>query len=196
MSNLPVPHVKQSKETSCGAAALSMVYKYLGKDDQLEETIWERLKVLRPNTNDQYYLQTPDMARDGRGQGFSYFIANAVLDSPELALQPIKEFLALSIPVIVCQKISESSTWGHFRVVTNIESNKITFNDPMQDNAGTIVAVDTFLSLWANANNGEVIGGQFFAIFNKEQIAKKSKFVVSTFEASVSFFGATSLNFN
>ncbi len=195
MNNLIIPHIKQSQETTCGAAALSMVYQYLGHDDQTEKTIWKRLKIPRPNTKNHFYLKTFDMARDGQKQGFSYFIAQAVLNSSNFALQPIREFLSLSIPVIVCQRISKVNQWGHFRVITNVENNNITLNDPMNDKGETVISIENFMSLWKKNDNGEVIGGQFFAIFNKGRIKKNNKFTVSTFESSIKYFDATSLEF-
>ncbi len=196
MKNLTVPHIKQSEESSCGAAALAMIYQYFGKGDQNERVIWERLKVHRPNTDNQYYLETPSMAQDASKQELSHFLAQAALDSPELALQPIREFVSLSIPVVVCQRISESNTLGHFRVITNIDEKDITFNDPMDDRGGTVLGIDKFMCLWSPANNGEVIGGEFLAIFQKELIAKESKFTVLTFSSPVKFYTATSLEFH
>ncbi|OGZ55843.1 MAG: hypothetical protein A3J04_01475 [Candidatus Ryanbacteria bacterium RIFCSPLOWO2_02_FULL_47_14] len=195
MNNPVVPYIQQSKESSCGAAALSMVYRYLGKDDQTEEVIWERLKVPRPNLNGQYYLETPRMAKDAQEQGFSYFLAQAVLDSSDLALQPIREFLSLSVPVVVCQRISETNELGHFRVVTGTDKSSVTFNDPMHGSAKTTVDIDKFMFFWSRANNGEVIGGQFFAIFKKGQIKRENRFTVFTFESSIKYFNATSLEF-
>lgn len=195
MPNLLIPHIKQSQETSCGAAALAMVYHYFGKRDQTEEVIWERLKVSRPTINNQYYLESFDLARDSSIQELSHFIGQAVLDSPELALQPIKEFLNLSIPVIVCQKISSNNELGHFRVVTNIKNDNIILNDPLKDDGNTLFSIQDFLSLWQKGNNGEVVGGQFIAIFNKDSITEMNKFTVFTFESSIKYFSATNLCF-
>jgi len=97
--------------------------------------------------------------------------------------------------VVVCQRISKDNPLGYFRVVTNIDKNNVTFNDPMNKTSGTKISIDEFLFLWSNANNGEVIGGQFFSIFRKEQIKRNSKFTVFSFESSIKYFNATSLEF-
>lgn len=195
MDKLLVQHIKQSMETSCGAAALSMVYQYFKKNDQTEKVIWERLKKSRPQVPGQYYLETTDMAIDSQKQGFCYFLAQAVLDSSDLALQPIKEFLSLSIPIIVCQKLSESNILGHFRVVIGIDEKNIILNDPMEEKNETIIDINRFMTLWAKTENGEVIGGQFLAIFKKEQIAKESRFKIFVFNSNIKYFDAMSLEF-
>jgi len=195
MANIIVPHIKQSQETSCGAAALSMAYQYLGKSAQTEKIIWNRLKIARPNRVNEHYLKSFDMARDGQTQGFSYFIGQSILESSNLALQPIREFLSLSIPVIVCQKISTTNELGHFRVVTNIFKNNVILNDPMNERGQTTMDINEFVNLWKKSNNGEVIGGQFFTVFKKAQVKKKNTFTVLTFESSIGYFNATNLKF-
>ena len=195
MANIIVPHIKQSQETSCGAAALSMIYIHLGKNSQTEKIIWDRLKIARPNRVNEYYLSSFDMARDGQTQGFSYFIGQSIIDSSDLALQPIKEFLSLSIPVIVCQRISKSNELGHFRVVTDVRKNKVVLNDPMNARGGTVMNVNKFLDLWEKSDNGEIIGGQFFTIFEESQVVKKNTFTVFSFESSIEYFNATNLKF-
>ena len=178
---LNVPHIQQSQESSCGAAALSMVYKYLGLNDQNEDIIWDRLKEPRPSRRGEYFLRTVPMAKDSQNYGLSYFMGKAVLDAQLSLLQPLKEFLSLSIPIIVCQRISSENTLGHFRVVIGVEKNNIYINDPLLSKGKTTKNIDEFLSLWKNANNEEVVGGEFLAVFKKEQVKSDSKFLVSDF---------------
>jgi predicted double-glycine peptidase len=195
MSNLIIKNIKQSEKASCGAATLCMIYNYLGMSDQREKDVWDRLKVPRESIKDSYYIRSSDLIRDAEKHGFDYFIAQAVLKSSSLALQPIREFLSLSIPVIVCQKISKTNQFGHFRLVTGINKKNVIVNDPMNENAGVNMNIKDFIKLWEKNDNGEVIGGQLIAIFNKKQIKKKNKFTVSTFNSSLKYFVATSLNF-
>lgn len=181
-------------DSSCRAAAMAMVYEYSGINNQTEMIIWERLKVPRQATPG-YYLQTRTMAKDSLVHNLSYFYGQAVLSSPELALQSIKEFLIHSIPVIVCQKISILNPLGHFRVVVATDDHVVTFHDPMNDIGPTSLSINEFISLWSNAGNDEVVGGEFFAIFKKGQMPPDSKFTVYTFESLISYFTATTLNF-
>ncbi|MBX4199252.1 C39 family peptidase [Candidatus Parcubacteria bacterium] len=192
--NLSVPHMKQTKESSCGAAALAMLYKHLGIPDQTEEVIWERLKTPRPNIPGDEFITTMSMAQDGQQFDLSYFKAQASLASSETAMQPVVEFLSQGIPVVVCQKVSKDDIRGHFRILTGVEGESILLNDPDATEATTKMDLDTFMSLWSDANNGEVIGGEFFAIFKKEQLAQESRFTVTNFNSSVDSFDVSNLN--
>lgn len=189
-----VPHIKQAEETSCGAAVLAMVYQYWGKPEEFESAIFERIKSERPGTDNGYYIRTLSMTEDAQRLGFSYFLGQAVLDSQETALQPIKELLSLSIPVIVCQRVDEGSIYGHFRVVTKIDGDKIFLNDPQNDSPTTLDP-EKFMKLWERTTEDEVTGGQFLAIFPKESIKPDTKFLVQNFNSSVQSFQVSSLNF-
>lgn len=186
-----IPHIKQSKETSCGAATLAMIYQYFGVHDQTEQIIWDRLKTPRTSIPGEHILKTISMAKDSLNFGLIYFWGIAVLDKKETAMQPIKEFLKLNIPVIVCQKISEENELGHFRVITGLKDNYLIINDPMSDKGGIEIDMEKFLSLWKKSENGEVIGGDFITIFKKEQMPPDANFVVSNFESPIKQFKAT-----
>lgn len=192
---MQIKHIKQSGETSCGAAALAMIYQYLGLTEETESKIFERLSVVRPSVEGEYFIKSIDLAKDGEKFGFSYFIAQADLTNVESAFQPIKEFLDLGIPVIVCQQISASNSLGHFRVVRGINSEgNIEIEDPLE-NQGEIMNSQNFMRLWQDAKNDEVIGGQFIAIFKKSQIKEDSAFKVTSFHSSINSFKVTSLEF-
>lgn len=195
MQKLKIQHLKQSQETSCGAAALAMVYQYLNIDGENEGKIFERIKTPRPDSPGQYYLRTWNMAQDSMRFDLTYFIGQAVLDSSEIALQPIKEFLSASIPVIVCQRVDASSKFGHFRVITGIGKDKVSLNDPLLENPSE-VSVDEFMALWQRTSDDEVIGGQLIAIFRKEQLNMKKEFLIKNFDSPVHSFKASFLNFS
>lgn len=193
---MKVPHIKQKSETSCGAAALAMVYGYLGKPEETESKIFERLKTKRPNVEGEFYIRNIDLAKDSLKHNLSYFIGTVPLSSKKTAFQALKKFLSLSIPVVACQRVTESSTFGHCRVVVGIDqNNNITVHDPLDDDS-KIIAPEVFMKLWQRTNEDEVVGGQFFAIFRKEDVGKENSFLVNDFNASVSSFKATSLEFN
>lgn len=194
MSKISIKHIKQKRETSCGAASLAMIYDYFGLNGQNETKIWHRLKTRRLNKKGEYILKTLDMARDSQKFNLHYFWGQAVMKNKKLALQPIKEFLKLSIPIVVCQKISKKNKLGHFRIVTKVKNDKIFINDPLQDKETTIKISD-FINLWEDTKNGEVIGGEFFAIFKKNQLNKKAKIITSNFNSSLDYFTVTNLVF-
>lgn len=193
MALLKVPHFKQTSESSCGAAALSMVYSYHGFQDQTEEVIWKRLKVPRKSVQGEEILRTIPMAKDAIEFELSYFYGQAVMGETLISLQPIKEFLSLSIPVVVCQKISKENSLGHFRVVTGIEGGDIYLNDPLNEKGAEKKDIKEFMELWQKADNDEVVGGEFFAIFEKEKLRPENRFTVINFESSVTAFDVTGL---
>lgn len=191
---IELKHIKQSQETTCGAAALAMVYQFLGKTDQNEADIFKRARSERPNTNNEYYLRTYRMAEDSLTLDLTFFVGQAVQDSAEMALQPLREFLSVGVPVIVCQRVDQHSVYGHFRVVTSIVEDKIYLNDPLLDGP-SVLSTDEFLKLWEKTNDDEVIGGQFLAIFPKNLGLAGKEFIIRNFNSPISQFKASDLKF-
>jgi predicted double-glycine peptidase len=188
-------HIKQSRETSCGAAALAMVYQNLGKTELTEEVLWDKLSLSRPGGGpDERYLRTLPMAQSAKEFGLSYFWGLAVMNNKKNTLQPLKEFISRAIPVVVCQKISEENQWGHFRVVVGVGKGFIYLHDPHEDKMEKMTTA-RFMELWKSGSNNEVVGGEFFAIFKHQNINKDASFLVRNFESSISSFKATSLSF-
>lgn len=195
MKKLTVEHLKQTNNFTCGAAALAMVYKYLKRDTETENKIWRRLKEPIPSDPKHFFVKTYNLATDAEKQKLVYFYGQVFMNDLKLALLPIKEFLSASIPVVVCQKISKKNSIGHFRVVTGLNSQFVLVNDPMNDEGSTKIKIKDFLELWKNAKNGEVIGGEFFAVFEPKVIKKNFSVTVSSFDSNSKHFKVSKLAF-
>lgn len=194
--SISIEHKKQGRETSCGAAALAMIYQSLGKNRLTEDVLWEKLSVERPNAQvGERYLRTLPMAESAKEFGFSYFWGLAVLNNRKNALQPIREFVSRSIPVVVCQKVSEENHWGHFRVVVGVGKSFVELHDPAKDKMEKM-PISRFMELWGQTSNDEVLGGEFFAIFKPKKLNRRASFLVKNFQSSINSFKASELLFN
>lgn len=197
MKILKVKHIKQTMPTSCGATCLAMTYKFFRKSGQTETVVWNRIKTPRPSNPSEFYTDTQKIVEDAKSLGFSYFVGHAVINSSnKLALQPIKEFLSLGVPVIINQQISETNNLGHYRIVLGITKNEIILNDPLENQGKIHFTKAKFMSLWQRNTNGEVPGGVFIAIFKKRKIPKSSCFTINSFNSSIQYFNATNLKLN
>jgi len=195
MKKLAVKHLKQSNSFTCRATALAMVYKYLKHGTQTENKIWRRLKEPLPNDRKNFYIKTYNLAVDAEKQKLSYFYGQVFMDDSKLALSTIKEFISASIPVVVCQKISKENIIGHFRVVIGLDNQDILVNDPMNDKGSTKISRKNFMELWQDAGNGEVIGGEFFAVFNPKAFKNNFKVTVASFDSNSKHFTVSKLAF-
>lgn len=191
---LKVPHIKQTNETSCGAAVLSMVYKYYGLDNQTEKIIWNRLKKPRELNPDKEIIYTNDLFNDIKSNGFHHIKGQAVWDDKNKLLNLLKEFLRIKAPLIVCQRWREDQPYGHFKIVVGLEDESVILNDPESDENIIKVSLDRFIADWQKYSQ-EVIGGEFIAVLNNDQIKKIRKLPVISFWADIKDFEANNLQF-
>lgn len=194
MSLLKVPHIKQSAETTCGAAVLSMIYQFYGLKDQSEDKIWHRLKERRYLNPNEEFIQTSKLAEDAKNQGFHYIIGQAVWNQEEKAVGLLKEFLRIGAPIIVCQKFKRDSGIGHFRIVIGLNEDEIILNDPYLEDSVFRMNKSDFLEMWQKCSD-EVIGGQFVVILNETQSEKLGNLPLLWFNADITDFEVNKLNF-
>ena len=149
---IDIPFEKQIEKPNnrmCGAACLSMIYKYYGiPDDQL--SIWSRIKD-----------------KDGIGNlfAFTYKICADLLNHNinSLIIQAIKPLEVLKIcdknnfSAILVHRVKRNSNFGHFTVFNKIEGDRININDPMKDKP-TRIYKKTILDLWKDTGGDEVFG--------------------------------------
>jgi len=95
MSLLKVPHITQSAETTCGAAALCMIYWYHGLKHQSEDKIWVRLKETRKLNPNEEFIPTAKLAYDAKSNGLHYIFGQAVWDDTKKVLRLLEEFLRI-----------------------------------------------------------------------------------------------------
>jgi predicted double-glycine peptidase len=192
--NITIPHIKQTNETSCGAAALAMVYAHYGVANQNEATIWNRLKEPRSLNPSEEFIRTPNLAKDVKAFGLHYVYGQAVWEEEEKALNLLDEFIKIRVPVIVCQKFEDKRPFGHFRIVTGFTKNYVKLSDPYLDEPVSKMKKDNFFSMW-QATSDEVIGGEFVAVLDDKQCQKLGEIIVHTFWADIDYYRAGNLHF-
>lgn len=195
MKILKVPHIKQTAETTCGAAALSMIYQFYGLKMETEAKIWDRLKEPRHLNPSEEFIQTSKLAEDAKKNGFYYIIGQAVWNNLEKSVALLEEFLRIEAPIIVCQKFTKDSVIGHFRIVMGIEDDSIILNDPSSEEEFSVMSKSDFFEMWQKCSD-EVIGGQFVAILDSKQAKQLGSIPLFWFSADVTDFEVSNLNFS
>ena len=134
---LEVPFVHQTNEASCGAAALEMVYRYLGRRTAKQKNIFRKMAEPEPHGSGAMRMSNAGMAEDALNRGL-YACAHAFdVTSEEAAIRDLSKFLSQGVPVIACQKFStEKPLLGHYRVVVGIKPGAVTLNDPFSRQGG------------------------------------------------------------
>ena len=191
---LRVPHIKQSDEASCGAAALSMVYKYYGLSEQTEEKIWTRLKKPRNLNPNQEIIYTNDLYNDISNNGLHKIKGQAVWEEPNKILALLREFLRIKSPLIACQRWRKNQPFGHFRIVVGLEKDFVILNDPEIEKETIKISLSKFIADWKNYS-AEIIGGEFIAVLDNDQVKEIQKFPIKTFWADIKYFEASNLQF-
>jgi ABC-type bacteriocin/lantibiotic exporter with double-glycine peptidase domain len=148
---LDVPHRKQINATSCGAAALEMVYKFyrpskLSVFDQAK--VYRKAAHLEPHGSGNYQMSSAAIVSAAQGRGLKAGLARFPNDKTAM----LKEFrgqLEAGSPVIVCQQFSkEQPLLGHFRVVVGLDGETLKVHDPHLDHGPVDWSADDFLAAW------------------------------------------------
>jgi len=147
-----VPMTRQSRDYTCGTAALQSVLAYYGeefRDDELE-------KKLKSNAKDgTAYLE---MVRFALEKSFQVDIIK------EMKLERLKSDIERGLPVIcLIQAWSEQSSvdykqdWddGHYVVAIGFDTNNIYFMDPSTLGNYAYIPIPEFLSRWHDTDGKE-----------------------------------------
>lgn len=193
---LKLPHIKQIQEGMCGAAALTMVYRFYGFK-QKQSDIWQRLSIPRQATTGKF-IDTKTMITDSVNQNFCYIAGHVVWQNKSLAVRVLRKFISLDIPVIICQRWRENSPLGHYRVVIGIEKDGVIINDSENKTPKSKIIYKSFMHKWEKINGStEVLGGEFVAIFPRKLCVRvrRLKLTLTSFSANISQFSATGFKF-
>ena len=191
---LKVPHIKQSSETSCGAAALSMVYKYYELDNQTEDAIWTRLKRTRNLSPDQEIIYANDLYNDIKNNDLHNIKGQAVWEEPDKIFALLKEFLRIKAPLIACQRWRKNKLFGHYKIVIGLDEGFVIVNDPELEVNETKIPKDQFVLDWQKYSD-EAPGGLFIAALNEKQAKEIRKLPLMNFLADIKYFEASNLKF-
>jgi ABC-type bacteriocin/lantibiotic exporter with double-glycine peptidase domain len=172
MQVLEVPYRQQISESSCGAAAFEMVYKYL-KPSKLskfsQQKVFNRLKEQTPSgTNVRMSTNSiMDLARS-RGLESDWGRVNP---SPERLVEQATHFIETEkLPLIACQQWHADKSLGHFRVIIGIDEREVIFHDPEPTVGGAErrLPLHEFIDAWRWTFGGNVIGGVAIWIANRQ----------------------------
>jgi len=134
-----VPHFEQERDYSCLAACVRMVLAYFN-DLRTEQEIRILLKTRPGGTSPaQVMLRLPDW-------GFDAFVQSGS--------QPIlRAYLAAGTPVIVHVLTAALANWNfeaiHAFIVTDLNEQFVSVNDPASPPAPTLISLDAFLRAWS-----------------------------------------------
>lgn len=133
----------------CGAACLSMIYKYYGISDD-QNTVWQR--IAQPDNNGNLYVRTFRLCADLLCNGIHSVIIKAVNPLRVLSICNHNDFSA-----ILCYRLNKKSNAGHFTVFEKLKGDYVIVNDPLQRKDRRI-SKKTILKLWRPTDGNEVVG--------------------------------------
>lgn len=121
-----IQHVRQSdKDRNCGAACLSMLFRYYRKTGTMTE-ITDHISRTLDNGNKS--CRTSLMIKYAESKGFLCC---------SVSVRNVRETIARcfenNIDVIVSYHPSQDTPWGHFSVVTGYDEDAVYVNDPAKD---------------------------------------------------------------
>jgi predicted double-glycine peptidase len=155
---IPLPHVEQPDEVSCGAACMMSICSFYGVGPQ---TIAEFKKHLHTDENGTRYTQFREYAEELELQAS---IAHAK-SNPPMTLERLVEYLQQGKPVICSiqayadkTKVYDDPEWnkdGHYVVVVGFDETNLYFMDPSinwrhphSHPRRTFLAKDDFVKRW------------------------------------------------
>jgi ABC-type bacteriocin/lantibiotic exporter with double-glycine peptidase domain len=165
VKTLQVPYFYQSELSSCGAAALAMIYGFYGFL-RTEKEIWEKRKLPR-QLESGFYIQTKSLIEDAIDCNFEEIHGKMPLDNQTLLKNNLLEIIKNEIPILVCKQ-RKNPILGHFVVIIGINESNIIFHDP-EDGKKRKIKIKKFINEW-KATGSEVTGGVFILFFPKEKM--------------------------
>ncbi len=155
----PIPFEPQRTidgSRTCGAAALTMVYRSLGSEcEQL--SVWERVaEEIRPGAK---AARTHRLALDACRQGLS-----AVTLQAEQPSELLTELLEADVRVILNHRLDGRSNLGHYSVLLRFDGEEIEIHDP-HFGPNRVLPWRDFAELWrSSAGQSEIVGQVLVAI--------------------------------
>jgi hypothetical protein len=156
MAELQVPYERQINSWSCGAAALTMVYRSLGLECR-QDQIWDAVRG--ESRLGRYCAKAHTLAAHALQRGCQALVIQ--VRDPWLVLNRCME---QSIRVIINHLPTPKSGGGHYSVLTSLSDDRVSFHDP-SFGPGRTLSRNEFLQLW-NPYSGltEILGQVLVAI--------------------------------
>jgi ABC-type bacteriocin/lantibiotic exporter with double-glycine peptidase domain len=146
---LRIPFEQQQDNFRCGAAALAMVYRALGRGISQDE-IWSR--VGRQEGTGRWASPTYKLCQDALRQGLTGLVLQA--RSPGWRLLEVCQRHDLF--AIVQHRFNAQQGRGHFSVLVSCSADRVILHDPQQG-PDQAYAPDAFQQLWARQHTGHIL---------------------------------------
>ena len=155
----PIPFEPQQAidgSRTCGAAALTMVYRSLGTNSQ-QLAVWHRVaEEIRPGTK---ATRTHRLALDARQSGYTSVVLQAERPAA-LLLQLIES----DIRVILNHRLDRRSHLGHYSVLLRFDGDQVEIHDPHRG-PNRVLPWAEFEELWQpDTQRSEIVGRVLVAI--------------------------------
>jgi len=141
----------------CGAACLSMIYKYYGISDN-QDKIWQR--IAQPDTYGNLFSRAFKICAD-----LIFHDIHAVIIKARNPLKVLNICNLNNYTAILCHRINKKSNVGHFTVFEKLKGEYVFVNDPVQGKDRRI-SKKTILKLWQPTDGIEVVGNLLITISN------------------------------
>lgn len=156
---MPIPFETQQAiagSRTCGAAALTMVYRSLGLEcEQL--AVWHR--VAEQIRDGVCATRTHRLALDAGRQGLA-----AVTLQAERPAELLAQVSKTGARVILNHRLQHGSHLGHYSVLLRFDGREIEIHDP-HGGANRVLPWEEFAELWRpNPGPSEIVGGVLLAI--------------------------------
>lgn len=153
-----IPYERQANRWSCGAAALSMVYRSYGIE-VYQDDIWEA--VVGTSARGRACARAQSLTADALQRGLHASLIQ--VRDPWLVLQRCVE---QSVRVVVNHVPEINSGTGHYSVLTGLDDYYVTLHDP-NDEPGRSMTREEFLRLWnPRSPKTEIVSQVMIAITN------------------------------
>jgi predicted double-glycine peptidase len=140
---------------TCGAAALAMVYRSLGKEVPQKE-IWE--KIAKTNQFGSTASTTHLMVADALSRGF-----DAVAYQARHPLFVLRTCRQAGVRVVLNHRLSRETGAGHYTVLADIGETNVTLHDPYLGPSRSLSHPE-LMELWQTRLNSEIAGNVLIAI--------------------------------
>lgn len=175
VSCLNVPYVRQSEPSSCGAAALAMIYAYYHIPVQ-EADIWGARKSPR-TLEPGYFLTTQSLIDDALSQNLQCIAGKMPLNNQSVLEKDFLTLIQNKVPILVCKQW-KNPLLGHFIVVIGINKSNIIFHDP-EDGKKKKLKIKKFIKEW-QPTGPEVTGGICVICYPKNYLTNNLNLVGMT----------------
>jgi hypothetical protein len=151
-----IPYERQKDDHSCGAAALAMVYRSLGREATQDE-IWE--KVGRKRATGQWDSRTYLLCQDAIRRG----LVGLIIQAQPPGWKVLEACQRHQLRVILHHRVKPHSTQRHFSVLLDLDDESIVLHDPLngpEQRHGRAA----FLELWGASGPGQQPGSMLVAL--------------------------------